>query len=311
MSFSTLPPDAYQWDVLGVGSCAVDDRLYLDHFPQPDIKMPIQKILRLMGGQTSTALVAASHQGARTGFLTCLGENDLSNSMRRELDIHGVDLSLVQNHKDSQPFYTVILLDSLHGTRTILYSNEGVVEPDPNSILPEWISAARVIFIDQNTPIAGLYAAKLARKKQKPVVADIERTSIPGLEALLSTVDHLIVNMGFAREYSGRNDPGKMISAITRPGQSTCIVTGGAQGCWVSTAGEVHHIPAFSVKVVDTTGCGDVFHGVYAAALARGQTVLESVRLASAAAALKAASGAGWNGIPDHQMTLDFLGQYE
>lgn len=311
MSSIASSPDSYLWDILGVGSCAVDDRLYIHHFPQPDIKMPIQKITRLMGGQTSTALVAAAHQGARTAFLTCLGENDLARSMRHELAMHGVDLSLVQNLPGSQPFYTVILLDSSHGTRTILYSDEGVIEPDPQSILPEWITAARVIFIDQNTPHAGLKAAKLARLHHRPVVADIERTSTPGLEELLDNVDHLIVNFGFAREYSGTNDPSRMMSAITRPGQSACIITGGKQGCWVFTAGELVHFSAFPVKAIDTTGCGDVFHGVYAAAIAHNRSVMDAVRRASAAAALKAASDAGWKGIPDHHMTSEFLLQHE
>jgi sulfofructose kinase len=42
------------------------------------------------------------------------------------------------------------------------------------------------------------------------------------------------------------------------------------------------------VQTVDTTGCGDVFHGAYAAALAQGATLCERVRLATAATGLKA-----------------------
>jgi sulfofructose kinase len=40
--------------------------------------------------------------------------------------------------------------------------------------------------------------------------------------------------------------------------------------------------------VVDTLGCGDVFHGAYAAAIVRGMPPASAIRYASAAAALKA-----------------------
>ena len=39
---------------------------------------------------------------------------------------------------------------------------------------------------------------------------------------------------------------------------------------------------------MDTTGCGDVFHGAYAAGLAEGLGLSARVRLASATAAMKA-----------------------
>jgi len=49
---------------------------------------------------------------------------------------------------------------------------------------------------------------------------------------------------------------------------------------------------------VDTTGCGDVFHGAYAAALIRGETITMAIRQASAAAAIKATQPGGRKGIP-------------
>jgi sugar/nucleoside kinase (ribokinase family) len=61
------------------------------------------------------------------------------------------------------------------------------------------------------------------------------------------------------------------------------------------------------VAAVDTTGCGDVFHGAYAAALVRGMGVEERVRFAAAAAALKATRRGGQAGAPTLEEVETFL----
>ena len=65
------------------------------------------------------------------------------------------------------------------------------------------------------------------------------------------------------------------------------------------TGAAVRHQPACRVQVVDTTGCGDVFHGAYAAALARGHRLSRAIRMATAAAGFKATQPGGRRGIPD------------
>jgi sugar/nucleoside kinase (ribokinase family) len=50
----------------------------------------------------------------------------------------------------------------------------------------------------------------------------------------------------------------------------------------------VRHQPAFPAEIVDTTGCGDAFHGAYIAAMLDGLDVAASMRFAAAAAALSA-----------------------
>jgi sulfofructose kinase len=52
------------------------------------------------------------------------------------------------------------------------------------------------------------------------------------------------------------------------------------------------------VQEADTNGCGDVFHGVYAAALSEGMPASTRIRFASAVAALKATQPGGQKGIP-------------
>ena len=46
-------------------------------------------------------------------------------------------------------------------------------------------------------------------------------------------------------------------------------------------------MPAFKVKAIDTLGAGDAFHAGFTLALAEGRDVVDAMRFASAAAALK------------------------
>ena len=92
--------------------------------------------------------------------------------------------------------------------------------------------------------------------------------------------------------------------------RAAVVVTCGADGCWYvdgSNRGDVRHFPAFAIDVVDTTGCGDVFHGAYAAALAEGQELYRRVAFASAAAALKGTRYGGQAGCPTRQAVDRFL----
>jgi sugar/nucleoside kinase (ribokinase family) len=182
--------------------------------------------------------------------------------------------------------------------------------------LPGWLAASRLFFLDHTAGKAGALAAELARAQGLPVVADLERPELPYVERLLAQVDHLVVNLDFACRYTLSSSLDEIFIALAwrnpHPGQReprrACVITAGDQGCWYcERAGEVFHMPAFPVQVVDTTGCGDVFHGAYAAAIARGESVSRAVLLASASAALKAASPGGRLGIPRLPEVLAFL----
>ena len=72
-------------------------------------------------------------------------------------------------------------------------------------------------------------------------------------------------------------------------------ITDGEDGSWFATTkGESFHQPAFPVApVVDTTGCGDVFHGAFLFARNRGDEWASCARIASAAAALNATALGG------------------
>jgi sulfofructose kinase len=297
-----------RWDLLGCGAVAVDDLLYVDRFPEPDSKVPIRSEQRQGGGLTATALVAAARQGASTAFLAVLDDDELSRFSVQELEREGVDCSPILYREGARPYHSRVVVDLGSGVRTIIYSAEGVTFPGPDDFPEELVGACRVLFLDQCGAAAVPRATDFARVRGIPVVSDIESISNQATEALLERADHLIIGVALGREVAGRDDPAAIVVALAHPGRACCAVTAGARGCWYAErGGPVRHFPAFDVRVVDTTGCGDVFHGAYAASIARGEGVDRAIRVATATAGLKATQPGGRSGIPDRADVERFL----
>jgi sugar/nucleoside kinase (ribokinase family) len=291
-------------DILGLGIATVDDLLFVPFFPAPDTKMQILRSERHGGGLTATALVAAARLGAHCAYAGVLGDDPISDWIAADLQAEGVDTAYLPRRAEAQPVHAVIVVDTQAQTRTILYEMNGKTGADDT--LPEAavIQAARVLFLDDFGLEGNRRAAAIARAAGVPVVADFEFTDAPDLLAL---VNHLIVSAAYAQRMTGQSDPAAAVRALWAEGRSAVVVTAGVEGCWYSEGGVVGHQPAFRVQTVDTTGCGDVFHGAYAWALARGLPLAERVRYASGAAALKATRAGGRAGIPTLPQLEAFL----
>ena len=113
-------------------------------------------------------------------------------------------------------------------------------------------------------------------------MADLESRQFPRFDELLALADHLILSGHFACQVTAVKKPAAAAAKLWRTGRSAVVVTCGAEGCWFLDGANKNpeHFSAFRVKATDTTGCGDVFHGAYAAALARELPLLERLRLA-------------------------------
>lgn len=291
-----------RWDVLGFGAVAVDDLLYLDGYPVPDSKMRVIEERREAGGLTGTALVAAARLGARAAYAGILGTDELSQFTIAELASEGVDCAPVQYRPGARPGHSSIIVDRSTGQRTVLSCAVGVMPPRLDDFSPALIASCRVLLVDHTIAAFALEATALAQARGIPVVADLERTTGPEVLALAQRVDHLVVGVGFARQVTGLHAPEDMARALLGSGRAAVVITAGEEGCWYAeqrTGGEVCHQSAYRVEVVDTTGCGDVFHGAYAAMIARGAAVAHAVAVATVAAGLKTTQPGGRRGIPD------------
>jgi len=286
-------------DVLGLGCVAVDDLLYLPAFPRPEEKVRLRSRQRQCGGLTATALVAAARLGARCAYAGVLGDNELSAFVRATFEREGIDLTHLRVEPPARPIHSTILVDESARTRTVLFDLAGTVGAALDHPPEDVIAAAKVLYVDHYGIEGMTRAATIARAHGVPVVADLERDEWPGFDGLLARVDHLILSEAFALRRTRTAAPADAVRALWSPGRAVVVVTCGEAGCWWTADGnEVRHRPAFRVETVDPTGCGDVFHGAYAALLARGMPLDERIAAASAAAALKARHPGAQAGAP-------------
>lgn len=296
-------------DVLGLGCVAVDELLFVPRYPGRDARQPLHRRDRQCGGMTATALVTAARLGAGAAYAGRMGEDEDSAFVRETLAREGVDLSHVVAASKARPVHSFIVVEEETHTRTILYDTSGSGGADRHRPPREVIERSRVLLVDRWGMDGMIRAARIARRAGVPVVGDLENYTVPRFEELVALTDHLIVPEAFVTKYCGTRSAAKGAKLLWREDRKAVIVTCGRNGCWAldSSATEPVHFPAFAVPVVDTTGCGDVFHGAYAVALLEGLPLAESVRFASGAAALKATRPGGQTGIPKRAELERFL----
>lgn len=85
------------------------------------------------------------------------------------------------------------------------------------------------------------------------------------------------------------------------------IVTHGEHGACYFDKGTLVQVPVPRVRVKDTTGAGDNFHGAFTLALSRGFDLADAARFSVAVASLSCRDYGGRAGVPDFQEALEVM----
>ncbi len=301
-SNAVAAPEVSQFDVAGVGCVSIDDFLYVDAF-QTDDKGRIQSRERQPGGNIATALVAAAVLGARVAFVGRLSDREDGALVRADLAAYGVDLQFALPDLEARPIRATIVVFQ-HGDRFIAYDDAtriGLLPGDDVTALLQ----SRIVLLDTYA-LASTISAFGDEVGELPIGADVEADVEPNS---LAQVQHLVLPMAFARRLTAESEPAAIVNALWNDRRSTVVITDGADGVWFRDVGsaDCRYQPSFEVPVVDTTGCGDVFHGAYAVALARGFDASQRVRFAAAAGAICATGRGGRGRLPTEHDIAELL----
>lgn len=300
-----------KYDVIGWGVVAVDDLFHVPALPKPDSKVMAISTDRRIGGLTAVALLAACELGGKAAFAGVLGGDPLSRFVTDALAQGGVDVSHLVMLPDARPVHAVVVVCVKDGSRTIYYTTEKRKPRGSDEMLEDLVDCARTILVDPFSLSEGGEMLEYARKVGVPVIADLEDEYIHAYDDLLPLIDHMVMPIGAAKGMAGTDDPEEAAASLAQ-GRVAAVVTAGKQGCWFASGdapSQVGHQPIFEVEARNTTGCGDVFHGAYALAVAREWTLDKAVEFASAAAAVRAEDSAPTGAVTDCDRVEELIGR--
>jgi sugar/nucleoside kinase (ribokinase family) len=127
------------------------------------------------------------------------------------------------------------------------------------------------------------------------------------LQPLLPYVQYFLPNEEQLAQLTGCADLTDAARAVLALGPKAVLVSRGADGSALITAGRRLDYPAFPAHVVDTTGCGDACSAGFITGLLRGWAIEDAAWLAMAAASL-VVSGLGSDaGIVDLDETTEIV----
>ncbi|MBL3686729.1 ribokinase [Leucobacter zeae] len=290
--------------VVVVGSANADLVVEVPRRPGAGETLLGGELSTLPGGKGANQAAAAARCGAATGFVGSVGDDGNGAFLRERLVAAGVDVS------------GLVSVDAATGTAIILLTPDGensiVVSPGANHAF-DAAAAGRAADVWRGAPVVVLsleiphatafLVAREAREAGSRVVLNAAPAARIAPE-VLRLCDPLIVNEHEALEALGADgsDPDaddypRLVRRLIAAGARSVVVTLGAEGALVAESGAgnglgdeaavvVEAVPAYRVTALDTTGAGDAFVGATAAELARGASLGDAVRFATAVSAV-------------------------
>ncbi len=288
-------------DILGIGMSMIDSIQVVNEFPAETGVTEVSDSVLMGGGPVPTALCAASRLGSEVGIIDRVGADWFGELIRHEYRDFGVRTDWLELEPGCRSSFGTVLVRAKDGERHIIFRSGDFTPLSAGELPAEKLRQCRLLHLNGRHWPACIDAARIAQESGGRVSFDGGAHRYDSkFQKLLPLVDILVVAADFAQQLAGTEERDAQLKQLAQWGAAVVGITEGAAGSWFLTGeGQSFHQPAFlSDPVIDTTGCGDVFHGAFLFAANRGDSWEDCARLASAAAACNAGALGGRGHLP-------------
>lgn len=298
------------------GSFVVDLMARSPHLPVPGETIKGSGFQMGPGGKGFNQAVAAHKAGADVTLAIKLGKDAFAEIAENTMNELGMGMDYVFRSGHHVTGCALIMVGEDTG------QNEIVVVPGASQsfswqeveLLKRVMDECDYLLMQLETNIdAMVKVAEYASERGiKVILNPAPADEIP--EYLWKIVDIIIPNEVEAAYYTGisvqsEEDAEKAANWFHEKGVKQVVITLAERGAYLSDADCRSFVPAFDVRVVDTTGAGDAFCGGLLAALSEGKVLSEAVYFANATAALAVQKVGTAVSMPERDELLKFVGR--
>lgn len=290
-----------QVDVTALGTLAVDYFALLPRLIGAEEKIISEGYEVHPGGVAGNVITQVARLGVNAGWFGMVGGDEPGDILVREFRKEGVDCTHVEMVEGEHTMITWIQVDRRGERSIVMFPNvlNKLTERDVEDKHGDYIRQSRVMHAEACLlplrPV--LRAMEIARQAGVKIVFDLDvppssfvrdmgLATMDELLHALELADVLVPCKSAAAELLESEDIVGNAGRLLEYGPATVAITLGDRGCVVLDREQAHTVPAFGVKVVDTTGAGDAFHGGFIYSVLRGMDLRAAGVFANACGAL-------------------------
>ena len=275
--------------LLVFGSINLDLSFRCQRLPRAGETLLSQGVRVSPGGKGANQAHAAQRYGVATQLVGAVGDDAFAEAALRCLRDSGVELGGLQRLPGATGLASIAV--DAEGENQILVAPGVNLDLRHEAVSDAQLRACRMLLLQMETD-AAQNLALLERARRLGVSTVLNNAPAQDLSPrLLQALDVLIVNAHELQRSAAscgidQGGPLDWLSELADRHALTVVLTLGAQGVAVRCAGRTLNLRSHPVAVADTTGAGDTFAGVFAAARCEGLDLHEALSRAIVAAAL-------------------------
>ena len=297
--------------ILCIGHAAYDITIPVLTYPVENTKNRVHDRIECGGGPACNAAYLLGCWKSDVEFVGVVGDDAYGKKIKAELDHVGVKTEHMQLNDQYTTTSSFIIANTSNGTRTILTyrPDEMIYQADISLQQPD------IILIDGQE-----YELSKKVLKQYPKAISIIDAGrpVPEVIELAHMVNYLVCSHEFAEEMTGlklKNANKETLEAcyfkMKEIFQNEIIITLESTGSLYQDQGKVKLMPTISVKAVDSTGAGDLFHGAFTYGISKKLPLEKVMQIATVAGGISVTKIGGRNSVATKEEMRAYIYDFE